>query len=50
LILILIFISNFFGLSSQYLQAKVDGGFDRDVLDFFVEGDVVANRSMATKV
>ena len=47
--LILIFISNFFGLSSQYLQAEVDGGFDRDVLEFFVEGDVVANRSMDTK-
>nr|TKR68834.1 hypothetical protein D5086_0000307740 [Populus alba] len=41
---------NFFGLSSQYLQAEVDGGFDRDVLEFFVEGDVVANRSMDTKV
>jgi hypothetical protein len=30
--LILIYTSNFFGLSSQYLQAEVDGGFDRDVL------------------
>jgi hypothetical protein len=30
--LILIYTSNFFGLSSQYLQAEVDWGFDRDVL------------------
>lgn len=48
--LILIFISNFFGLSSQYLQAEVDGGFDPDVLEFLVRGDVVAYRTMATKV
>ena len=48
--LLLIFISNFFGLSSQYFQAEVDGGFDRDVIEFLVEGDVVANRSTATIV
>ncbi|KAL4192355.1 hypothetical protein AMTRI_Chr06g171530 [Amborella trichopoda] len=34
----------------QYLQAEVDGGFGRDVLEFLVKGDVVAYRSMATKV
>uniref|UniRef100_A0A2P2P9G0 Uncharacterized protein n=1 Tax=Rhizophora mucronata TaxID=61149 RepID=A0A2P2P9G0_RHIMU len=33
-----------------YLQAEVDGGFGRDVLEFLVRGDVVAYRSMATKV
>ncbi|ERM97163.1 hypothetical protein AMTR_s03074p00007770, partial [Amborella trichopoda] len=37
-------------LSGQYLQAEVDGGFGRDVLEFLVKGDVVAYRSMATKV
>ncbi|KAK6924672.1 hypothetical protein RJ641_008998 [Dillenia turbinata] len=34
----------------QYLQAEVDGGFGRDVLEFLVKGDVVAYRCMATKV
>ncbi|KAK3002305.1 hypothetical protein RJ639_022077 [Escallonia herrerae] len=34
----------------QYLQAEVDGGFGHDVLEFLVKGDVVAYRSMATKV
>ncbi|KAF5460069.1 hypothetical protein F2P56_019966, partial [Juglans regia] len=36
--------------NGQYLQAEIDGGFDRDVLEFLVKGDVVAYRSMATKV
>ncbi|XP_011624298.1 thylakoid lumenal 17.9 kDa protein, chloroplastic isoform X2 [Amborella trichopoda] len=36
--------------NGQYLQAEVDGGFGRDVLEFLVKGDVVAYRSMATKV
>ncbi|KAL1301346.1 hypothetical protein AAHE18_18G246200 [Arachis hypogaea] len=34
----------------QYLQAEVDGGFDRDVFEFLVKGDVVLYRCMATKV
>ncbi|MFS7911045.1 putative thylakoid lumenal 17.9kDa protein [Helianthus anomalus] len=41
----------------QYLQATVDGGFGRDVLEFVVKGDVfvvkgdvVSYRCMATKV
>ncbi|CAA7405194.1 unnamed protein product [Spirodela intermedia] len=34
----------------QYLQAEVDGGFGRDVMEFLVKGDVVVYRSMATKV
>lgn len=34
----------------QYLQAEVDGGFGRDVLEFLVNGDVVTYRAMATKV
>ncbi|KAI3806975.1 hypothetical protein L1987_22895 [Smallanthus sonchifolius] len=34
----------------QYLQATVDGGFGRDVLEFMVKGDVVSYRCMATKV
>ncbi|KAF5182049.1 thylakoid lumenal 17.9 kDa protein [Thalictrum thalictroides] len=34
----------------QYLQAEVDGGFGRDVLEFLVKGDVVLYRTMATKV
>ncbi|XP_030531120.1 thylakoid lumenal 17.9 kDa protein, chloroplastic [Rhodamnia argentea] len=34
----------------QYLQAEVDGGFGRDVLEFLVKGDVVAYRCMAAKV
>ncbi|KAL9419689.1 hypothetical protein AB3S75_037455 [Citrus x aurantiifolia] len=34
----------------QYLQAEVDGGFGRDVLEFLVKGDVVAYRSVAKKV
>ena len=37
-------------LSGKYLQAEVDGGFDPDVLEFLVRGDVVAYRSMTTKV
>lgn len=37
--------------TGQYLQAEVDdGGFGRDVLEFLVKGDVVAYRSIATKV
>ncbi|XP_078447456.1 thylakoid lumenal 17.9 kDa protein, chloroplast [Wolffia australiana] len=36
--------------SGQYLQAEVDGGFGRDVMEFLVKGDVVAYRCMATKV
>ncbi|EXB25242.1 hypothetical protein L484_010109 [Morus notabilis] len=34
----------------QYLQAEVDGGFNRDVLEFLVKGDVVAYRAVAKKV
>ncbi|PWA98282.1 thylakoid lumenal 17.9 kDa protein, chloroplast [Artemisia annua] len=34
----------------QYLQATVDGGFGRDVLEFLVKGDVVSYRCMAAKV
>lgn len=34
----------------KYLQAEVDGGFGRDVLEFLVKGDRVAYRAMATKV
>ncbi|KAH7865344.1 hypothetical protein Vadar_005402 [Vaccinium darrowii] len=34
----------------QYLQAEIDGGFGRDVLEFLVKGDKVAYRCMATKV
>ncbi|KAI3763224.1 hypothetical protein L1987_53677 [Smallanthus sonchifolius] len=34
----------------QYLQATVDAGFGRDVLEFMVKGDVVSYRCMATKV
>ncbi|GAV74259.1 hypothetical protein CFOL_v3_17739 [Cephalotus follicularis] len=36
--------------NGQYLQAEVDGGFGRDVLEFLLRGDVVSYRSMATKV
>ncbi|GAB4860426.1 hypothetical protein Ancab_035585 [Ancistrocladus abbreviatus] len=36
--------------NGQYLQAEVDGGFGRDVLEFLVKGDVVGYRCMATKV
>lgn len=36
--------------NGQFLQAEVDGGFGRDVLEFLVKGDVVAYRAMATKV
>lgn len=32
------------------MQAEVDGGFGRDVMEFLVKRDVVAYRSMATKV
>ncbi|XP_022137359.1 thylakoid lumenal 17.9 kDa protein, chloroplastic-like isoform X3 [Momordica charantia] len=34
----------------QYLEAEVDGNFGRDVIEFLVKGDVVAYRTMATKV
>lgn len=34
----------------KYLQAEVDGGFGRDVLEFLMKGDSVAYRAMATKV
>lgn len=35
----------------KYLQAEVDGGFSRDVLEFLVKGDTtVTYRAMATKV
>lgn len=34
----------------QYLQAEVDGGFGRDVLEFLVKRDVVAYRCVAKKV
>ncbi|GMN56617.1 hypothetical protein TIFTF001_025721 [Ficus carica] len=34
----------------QYLQAEVDGGFSRDVIEFLVKGDVVAYRAVAKKV
>ncbi|XP_034673535.1 thylakoid lumenal 17.9 kDa protein, chloroplastic [Vitis riparia] len=34
----------------QYLRAEVDGGFGRDVMEFLVKRDVVAYRTMATKV
>ncbi|PKA56949.1 Thylakoid lumenal 17.9 kDa protein, chloroplastic [Apostasia shenzhenica] len=34
----------------HYLQVEVDGGFGRDVMEFAVKGDIVAYRSMATKV
>lgn len=37
-------------LTGQYLQAEVDGGFGRDLLEFLVKEDVVAFRCMATKV
>ncbi|KAA8542107.1 hypothetical protein F0562_023259 [Nyssa sinensis] len=36
--------------NGQYLQAEVDGGFGRDVLEFLIKGDVVFFRCMATKV
>ncbi|OMO71652.1 thylakoid lumenal 17.9 kDa protein, chloroplastic [Corchorus olitorius] len=36
--------------TGKYLQAEVDGGFGRDVLEFLVKGDVVTYRSMAMKV
>ncbi|BAT79388.1 Thylakoid lumenal protein [Vigna angularis] len=34
----------------QYLEAEVDGGFGRDVVEFLVKGDVVAYRCVAMKV
>ncbi|KAL8140126.1 hypothetical protein V2J09_006147 [Rumex salicifolius] len=34
----------------KYLQAEVDGGFGRDVLEFLIKGDVVSYRCMASKV
>ncbi|KAJ7957240.1 Thylakoid lumenal 17.9 kDa protein, chloroplastic [Quillaja saponaria] len=36
--------------NGQYLQAEVDGGFGRDILEFLVNGEVVTYRTMATKV
>lgn len=36
--------------AGQYVRAEVDGGFGRDVVEFLVKGDVVAYRSMASKV
>ncbi|PIN22388.1 hypothetical protein CDL12_04894 [Handroanthus impetiginosus] len=36
--------------NGKYLQAEVDGGFGRDVMEFLVNGDVVSFRAMATKV
>jgi hypothetical protein len=36
--------------AGKYLQAEVDGKFDRDILEFLVKGDVVAYRCMAAKV
>lgn len=37
-------------ITGQYLQAEVDGGLGRDMLEFLVKEDVVAYRCMATKV
>ena len=37
-------------ITGQYLQAEVDGGFSRDVLEFLVRGDVVVYRAVAKKV
>ncbi|KAL2347050.1 hypothetical protein Fmac_001050 [Flemingia macrophylla] len=37
-------------LYGQYLQAEVDGGFGRDVIEFLVKDDVVSYRCMAMKV
>lgn len=34
----------------QYLQAEIDGGFERDVIEFLVKKDFVGYRSVATKV
>lgn len=36
--------------SGKYLQAEVDGGFGRDVMEFLVKDDTVTFRAMATKV
>ncbi|KAK9120112.1 hypothetical protein Scep_018205 [Stephania cephalantha] len=36
--------------NGEYVEAEVDGGFGRDVLEFLVRGDIVAYRAMATKV
>ncbi|WOK97438.1 thylakoid lumenal 17.9 kDa protein, chloroplastic [Canna indica] len=36
--------------NGHYLQAEVDGGFERDFMEFLVKTDVVTFRSMATKV
>ncbi|KAK9117570.1 hypothetical protein Sjap_016517 [Stephania japonica] len=36
--------------NGEYVEAEVDGGFGRDVLEFLVRGDVVGYRAMATKV
>ena len=32
------------------MQAEIDGGFGRDVLEFLVKGEVVAYSCMATKL
>lgn len=37
-------------ISGQYLLAEVDGGFGRDVMEFLIKTNIVAFRSMATKV
>ncbi|XP_021905568.1 thylakoid lumenal 17.9 kDa protein, chloroplastic [Carica papaya] len=34
----------------KYLEAEVDGGFGRDIMEFLVKGDVVSYRCMASKV
>uniref|UniRef100_A0A7C9CZ72 Thylakoid lumenal 17.9 kDa protein, chloroplastic n=1 Tax=Opuntia streptacantha TaxID=393608 RepID=A0A7C9CZ72_OPUST len=36
--------------NGEYLQAEVDGGIGRDVMEFLVKGDVVTYRCMASKV
>ncbi|KAL6311726.1 hypothetical protein AAG906_020721 [Vitis piasezkii] len=43
-----VFVGDIF-FSCQYLKAKVDGGFGKDVLEFLLKGDVVAYRTMATR-
>lgn len=36
--------------AGKYLEAEVDGGFGRDIMEFLVKGDVVSYRCMASKV
>lgn len=36
--------------SGQYLQAEIDGGSERDVIEFLVKKDFVGYRSVATNV